>query len=67
MEVASKRQHLHHVSLKVAARGDVNKNKMSKRNDLKAAWRAIHANQSKQQMSKMNHLGVTNSKHLFNY
>jgi hypothetical protein len=45
----------------------LNKNKMSKRNDLKAAWRAIHANQSKQQMSKMNHLGVTNSKHLFNY
>jgi hypothetical protein len=35
---------------------------MSKRNDLKAAWRGIRANQAKQQMNKVNHLGVMNSK-----
>ena len=36
---------------------------MSKRNDLKAAWRAIRASQAKQQMSKVNHLvWVTKSK-----
>lgn len=40
---------------------------MSKRNDLKAAWRGIRANQAKQQMSKVNHLGVMNSKHFFTY
>jgi hypothetical protein len=41
---------------------------MSKRKDLKAAWRGIRANQAKQEMSKVNHLGVMNSKnysHLF--
>lgn len=42
-------------------------NNMSKRNDLKAAWRAIRANQAKQQMNKVNHLGVSNSKHFFTY
>ena len=51
---------------------------MSKRNDLKAAWRGIRANQAKQQMNKVrstpwvaclskNHLGVMNSKHVFTY
>jgi hypothetical protein len=40
---------------------------MSKRNDLKAAWRGIRANQAKQQMSKVNHLGVTNFKRFFTY
>ena len=35
---------------------------MSKRNDLKAAWRAIKANHVKTEMAKVKHLGVMNSK-----
>lgn len=35
---------------------------MSKRNDLKAAWRGLIANRDKQQMAKVNHCGVMNSK-----
>lgn len=38
---------------------------MSKRNDLKAAWRAIRASQAKQQMSMVNHLGVTKSQRFY--
>lgn len=38
---------------------------MSKRNDLKAAWRALRAQRDKIRMSKVNHLGVTNSKNKF--
>lgn len=41
---------------------------MSKRNDLKTAWRAFKANQVKMEMAKVKHLRVKNSKnnlHLF--
>ena len=38
---------------------------MSKRNDLKQAWRALRAQRDKMQMRKLNHLGVTNSKNNF--
>ena len=41
---------------------------MSKRNDLKAAWRGLRAQRDKIEMAKINHLGVMNSKnysHLF--
>lgn len=35
---------------------------MSKRNDLKTAWRALRAQRDKVQMNKLNHRGVTNSR-----
>lgn len=38
---------------------------MSKRNDLKVAWRALRAQRDKIRMSKINHLGVINSKNKF--
>ena len=38
---------------------------MSKRNDLKQAWRALRAQRDKVRMSKVNHLGVMNSKNNF--
>ena len=38
---------------------------MTKRNDLKAAWRALRAQRDKARMSKINHLGVMNSKNNF--
>lgn len=41
---------------------------MSKRNDLKMAWRALKANKAKMEMAKVKHLRVNNSKnnlHLF--
>ena len=38
---------------------------MSKRNDLKTAWRALRAQRDKVQMNKLNHRGVTNSKSKF--
>ena len=38
---------------------------MTKKNDLKTAWRALRAQRDKIQMSKVNHLGVMNSKHNF--
>lgn len=38
---------------------------MTKRNDLKAAWRALRAQRDKIRMSKVNHLGVMNSKNNF--
>jgi hypothetical protein len=38
---------------------------MSKRNDLKTAWRALRAQRDKVQMNKLNHRGVTNSKNNF--
>lgn len=38
---------------------------MSKRNDLKSAWRAIKANQVKREMAKVNHSGVMNSNRFY--
>lgn len=38
---------------------------MSKRNDLKTAWRALRAQRDKIQMAKVNRLGVLNSKHFY--
>ena len=38
---------------------------MTKRNDLKQAWRALRAQRDKARMSKINHLGVMNSKNNF--
>jgi hypothetical protein len=38
---------------------------MSKRNDLKAAWRGLKAQRDKIRMAKVNRLGVLNSKHFY--
>ena len=40
---------------------------MSKRSTMKAVCRALRARRDKMEMSKVNHLGVMNSKHFFTY
>lgn len=38
---------------------------MSKRNDLRNAWKGLRAQRDKIRMAKVNRLGVLNSKHFY--